>query len=68
MVQRAAIIGLALTWLATVAWGALRTPSIPQVLSVERLQIVEADGTPALVMANSQRPSPATIDGLVLMK
>ena len=65
---QAAVIGLTLIWLATVAWLVVRAPSIPPVLAVERLEILEPDGTPALILANSQRPSAATIDGRVIME
>lgn len=60
-----ALLGLA--WLGTVGWIALRPPPTPTVLQVERLEIVEPDGQPAFVLANSERPSPATMDGEVLM-
>jgi hypothetical protein len=40
---------------------------IQQVIRVERLEIVEPDGTLALVLANSQRPAVATLDGQVIM-
>jgi hypothetical protein len=53
---------LTLMWFAALAWIAMRT-AVPPVLSVERLEIVEPDGKPAFVLANSQRPIAATIDG-----
>lgn len=59
---------LALLWAATVAWMILRQDSTPAVLSVERLEIVEPDGQPALVLANSQRPIAATLDGKLIME
>ena len=65
---KASVIGLAAIWLATLAVMAFRSSSIPPVLSVERLEIVEPDGTPALVIANSQRPIAATVDGQVVME
>jgi hypothetical protein len=65
--QRAAIVVLALLWVLTAAWFAMRGPSVPAVLAVERLEIVEPDGKPALVLANSQRPIAATIDGRQIM-
>jgi hypothetical protein len=65
---RATVIGLGLIWLATMALMAIRSLSTPAVLSVERLEIVEPDGTPALVIANSQRPIAATVDGQVVME
>lgn len=60
-----AVLGLA--WLGTVGWIALRPPPTPAVLTVERLEVVEPDGQPAFVLANSERPTPATMDGEVLM-
>jgi len=65
--QRAAIVGLILFCLGTSAWLVLRSPSMPPVVAVERLEIVEPDGKPALVLANSQRPIAATIDGHQIM-
>ena len=47
------------------AWLALRPSSIPDVLAVERLEIVEPDGQPAFVFANSERPAVATMDGVL---
>jgi hypothetical protein len=64
----AAVAVLAVLWLAIAAWLLLRTPSVPAVLAVERLEIVEPDGSLALVMANSERPAAATIDGQVVMQ
>lgn len=65
---RTGLVTLVLIWLVTVAWMIFRTPSLPPVLAVERLEIVEPDGSRALVMANSQRPVPATIKGQVIMQ
>ena len=65
---RRMVVVLALLWLAPVMWLATRVLSIPAVLSVERLEIVEPDGTPAFVMANSQRPTAATINGQVIVE
>lgn len=62
-----AVVLLALAWLATVGWIALRPHPTPTVLSVERLEVVEPDGQPAFVLANSERPQPATMDGEVIM-
>lgn len=59
-----AVLGLVLA--GCVAWLAFRTPALPPVLSAERLDIVEPDGNLAFVLANSQRPVAATIDGQVL--
>ena len=68
--QRLAIVALAvfgLLTMTTLAWLIVRTPRLPSVLSVERLEILEPDGKPALVLANSQRPIAATIDGQTIM-
>ncbi len=59
-----AILTLALS--AAVTW--IATASAPAVLTAERLEIVEPDGSLAMVLANSQRPAAATIDGEVLME
>lgn len=59
---------LALLWMATVAWLVMERNSTPAVLAVERLEIVEPDGKPALVLANSQRPIAATLDGRQIME
>jgi hypothetical protein len=53
--QRRIAFFLTLLWLASLAWITVRT-GIPPVLAVERLEIVEPDGKPAFVLANSQRP------------
>jgi hypothetical protein len=57
----AVIVGGALAWLA------VKPATLPPVLAVERLDIVEPGGLPAFVLANSQRPVAATIDGQTLM-
>jgi hypothetical protein len=62
------IVMLALLWLASVAWLATADPRVPEVLSVERLEIVEPDGKLAFVLANSRRPAVATIDGQPIME
>ena len=61
-----AVLGLALS--ATVTWILTTTASEPDVLTAERLEIVEPDGSLSMVLANSQRPAVATIDGQVLME
>jgi len=61
-----AVLGLALS--ATVAWILATDTAMPDVLSTERLEIVEPDGSLSMVLANSQRPAVATIDGKVLME
>lgn len=60
------VLGVALA--AAVVWLASRTPSLPPVLTAERLDIVEPDGTLAFVLANSERPVAATMDGQVLLE
>ena len=64
----AAVAVLALALSGAVIRVATTTPVAPDVLTVERLEIVEPDGSPALVLANSQRPAVATVDGHVLME
>ena len=61
-----AVLGLALS--ATVAWILTTNAAMPEVLSAERLEIVEPDGSLSMVLANSMRPAVATIDGQVLME
>lgn len=61
---RAAVVVLVPIWLATTAVILFRSPAV---LTVERLEIVEPDGRRALVIANSQRPIAATVDGQVVM-
>lgn len=61
-----AVLGLALS--ATVAWILMTDSGMPDVLTAERLEIVEPDGSLSMVLANSQRPAVATIDGKVLME
>lgn len=60
------LLGIALG--SCVLWLALRAPSLPTVLTAERLDIVEPDGKLAFVLANSQRPVAGTIDGKILME
>ena len=64
---RAGLVGLALIWLATTGWLLVRGRAVPSVLTVERLEIVEPNGNLAFVLANSQRPTAATINGQVIM-
>lgn len=68
-VQRlqAGMVLLALGWLATASYFYLRVPPLPPVLVAQRLDIVEPDGQPAFVLANSQRPAPATLGGKVIL-
>lgn len=67
---RIAMVVLVLGWLGTTMWGVASTGTVstPKVLTVERLNIVEPDGKPAIVLANSQRPIAATQDGKLLLK
>lgn len=64
----AAVAVLALALSGAAIRIAMTTAFSPDVLTVERLDIVEPDGSPALVLANSQRPAVATVDGHVLMQ
>lgn len=59
------VLGVALV--TALAWIVSGGPPPPDVLAVERLEIVEPDGSLAFVLANSQRPAPATLDGQVLL-
>lgn len=61
-----AVLGLALS--ATVAWILTTNAAMPEVLSAERLEIVEPDGSLSMVLANSMRPAVGTIDGKVVME
>lgn len=63
-----AVAMLALALVAAVAWGVLRPSGADEVLTAERLEIVEPDGELAFVLASSARPVPATIDGQVLLE
>lgn len=65
---RTGLVVLALIWVGTLGWLVVRGWSVPAVLAVERLEIVEPDGKLAFVLANSQRPTAATIDGQVIME
>lgn len=61
-----AALGVALA--GAVAWIAVTSTADRDVLTAERLEIVEPDGQPAFVLANSERPAVATLDGEVLME
>lgn len=63
-----AVVVLILALAGTVAWTALRASDADEVLTTERLEIVEPDGQLAFVLASSERPVPATIDGQVLLE
>lgn len=62
-----AIVVLGLGLSATVTWILITNASAPEVLTAERLEIVEPDGSLSMVLANSQRPPAATVDGQVLL-
>lgn len=64
----ATVIALAVALAGALAWATLGTPADRDVLTAERLEIVEPDGEPAFVLANSERPAVATLDGEVLME
>jgi len=61
-----AILGAVLA--ISIGWFLWRAPSLPAVLSLERLDIVEPDGSLAFVLANSQRPAGATMNGQTLLE
>jgi len=65
---RRLVLFLAIGLVASTAWLATRSARLPTVLTAERLDIIEPDGNLAFVMANSQRPVGATIDGQVLQE
>lgn len=58
---------VAILWVVSTIWLLAKQPTIPSVLTVERLDIVEPDGSLALVLANSERPVAATIGGEVIL-
>lgn len=64
---RTGVFLLSLGWIALAGWLVVREPTLGPVLSVERLEIVEPGGEPAFVLANSERPAPATMDGRIIM-
>jgi hypothetical protein len=61
LISLAVVVGGALVWLA------LKPTELPAVIAAERLDIIEPDGRLAFVLANSQRPVPATINGQTVM-
>ena len=63
----AAVIGLGVLWLLTVAWVVFNRPGVPPVVSVERLEIREPDGSLAFALASSTHPTAGTMDGEVLL-
>lgn len=62
------LAAVALAWIGTLAWAILRPSPDHDVLRAERLEIVEPDGQPAFVLANSRRPAVGTFHGEVLME
>lgn len=62
------VVILALGWLGTLGWLLSGNVPLPDVIKTERIDIVEADGRPAMVLANSQRPIAATLDGKPVME
>lgn len=65
---RVAVLVLALGLVVIVACMLLGVPPAPAVLAVERLEIVEPDGSLAFVLANSERPVGGTMDGQVILE
>jgi len=65
---RRLVVALGVALLASTSWLALRAPHLPLVLTAERLDIVEPNGNLAFVLANSERPAGATMDGQVLLE
>lgn len=59
------VLALGIVLAAVILWTVLRPA--PKVLTAERLEIVEPDGMPAIVLANSRRVPLATLDGQVIM-
>ena len=57
-----AVVALAALWVLTVAWAAFFRPAIGPVLSVERLEIREPDGSLAFAFANSASRGCASSD------
>lgn len=58
---------LALVLITVVVVGAARPLTTSGVIRAERIEIVEPDGTLALVLANSARPAVATLDGVPIL-
>jgi hypothetical protein len=65
---RRAVAALGVVLLVSIGWLLWRAPALPRILSLERLDIVEPDGSLAFVLANSQRPPGATMDGQTLLE
>ena len=63
----AGLVVVAVGWIGTELLGTGRGGPVPAVLRVERLEVVEPTGELAMVLANSQRPAVATLDGQTLM-
>lgn len=64
---RAATAGLGLAMAAAFIMGAGGGPGGQEVLRVERLEIVEPDGSLAFVLSGSAHPAVATIDGVPIL-
>lgn len=61
-------LALAVALVASLGWNLLSSTDRHQVLTAERLEIVEPDGQLAFVLANSERPGRGTFGGEVLME
>jgi hypothetical protein len=57
-----AVVALTVVWVLTVAWTAFFRPAVGPVLSVERLEIREPDGSLAFAFANSASRGCASSD------
>jgi hypothetical protein len=62
-----AVVALTVLWVLTAAWAAFFRPTVGPVLSVERLEIREPDGSLAFAFASSAHPTAGTMDGKVLL-
>ena len=63
----AGLVLVAVAWIGTELRRTGRGGQVPPVLRVERLEVVEPTGELAIVLANSERPAVATVDGQQLM-
>lgn len=62
------VVALVVAVGGVLAWATPGPSDGDDVLTAERLEIVEPDGQPAFALANSERPTVATSDGEVLME
>ena len=62
------VVVFAFAFSGAVSWLAMTPVSATDLLRVERLEVVEPDGSLSMVLANSRRPAVATLDGQVLME